>query len=100
MTPAGHALLNALSRKAGIFPDADASSADWRSCELAGERHYLTLRFGGADAADRVERLLDGLSDHAFDIPGLLVADIAADGCCVEPGYVVAQVEALTFSAD
>lgn len=100
MTPASHALLNALSRKAGTFADADAHSIDWRSCDLAGERHCLTLRFCGADAADHVERLLDGLSDHAFDIAGLLVADIAADRGCIEPGHVVVRVEALTFGAD
>jgi len=56
----------------------------------------------GSDSASGVGRMLDGIEDAEFSIPGMIVADIAVLG---EPeraldGSTSVTIEALTVSDD
>jgi hypothetical protein len=102
MSAAAAGLLRALIARAGIPRDrillTDARSTDWQSLTLIGERHRISLRLTGRDAARAAERMCGGLEDAEFQIPRQIVADIAVAG---EPlrsddGSVCITIEALT----
>jgi hypothetical protein len=84
MSPAAGALLRALIARAGVNKNrillSDVHSTDWQSLTFAGERHQIALRVTGADSSEVVRRICAGLEDAEFNIPGLLVADIAIVG--------------------
>ena len=104
ISPAAGALLRALIARAGVDRNrillSDVHSTDWQSLTFAGERHEIRLRILGPNSAGVAERLLDGLADAEFAIPGQIVADIAASG---QPeahadGSTELALEALTIS--
>lgn len=69
------AFVAALRTKARAYFRYQHEAMPWCSGSLIGELHALTLLF--EHAADGA-RLLDGLGDHEFTLPGHFVADIAA----------------------
>lgn len=105
MSSAAAALLRALLTRAGVARErvllSDISSVDWQSLTMIGERHELGLRIPGPHAGEVAARLIDGLADAEFAIPGQIVADIAVtegpfDGA---DGAVTLAIEALTINA-
>jgi hypothetical protein len=76
-------LLRALLARAGIDRDrillTDFRSVDWQSLTFAGERHEVELRVPGPGADLLTERLISGLTEAEFTIPGQIVADIGLE---------------------
>lgn len=103
MSPAATALLRALLERGGVPRDrillTDIRSTDWQSLTFIGERHQIQLRIPGAGSGAVAERLLAGLADAEFDIPGQIVADIAVRSAPsrLADGSVVLDIEALTI---
>ena len=79
---------------------SDFRSVDWNSLTFAGERHEISLRIPGPDAAAIVDSLSTGLDDADFAIPGQIVADITVVRLPqVQPdGAIVIEIEALTVA--
>jgi len=104
MSPAAAGLIRGLLARAKVAREAvlltDYRSTDWQSLTFAGERHEIGLRIPGPGAAAIAERLLGGLADAEFAIPGHIVADIAARGSQVmhEDGAITVDLEALTIA--
>jgi hypothetical protein len=75
-------------------------SVDWQSLTFVGERHEIQLRIAGPGSETVVERLCDGLADAEFELPGLIVAEIAVRGRPIrEPdGATLLTIEALTIA--
>lgn len=106
LSPAAAGLLRSLLAKAGVDRSrillSEFRSVDWQSLTFVGERHQFQLRVPGPDCADILSRLLTGLDDSEFAIPGHFVADIAL----AEPpranadGSTTVAIEALTVAAD
>jgi len=103
MSRAASGLLRALLRRAGDQSDrillSEIQSVDWQSLTLAGERHVITLRVPGPDAERIVDRLILGIEEAEFSIPGQILADIAVAGTPVlaPGGSVTLAIEALTI---
>ncbi len=102
MSPAAAGLVRSLLRRAGVERDrillTEFRSTDWQSLTFTGEQHKIRLRIPGPHAADAAFRLVDGLEDAEFSIPGHVVADVALSN---EPdrqpdGSVVIEIDALT----
>lgn len=106
MSSAAAALLRALAARAGVDRNrillTEACSTDWRSLTFSGERHRLTLRITGSDAAAVADKMCAGLEDQEFDLPRLIVADIIVAGEAVQApsGAVELVIEALTVASD
>ena len=104
MSPAAAALLRSLLSRAGVERDrillTQFRSTDWNSLTFSGERHMIDLRITGADSRDVVDRLVTGLEDAEFAIPGQIVADIAVAGAPVRSldGSLSLKIEALTVA--
>src|SRR5687768_11568043 len=104
ISPAAPSLLRSLLSRAGVERDrillTQFRSVDWNSLTFSGERHVIDLRITGADSADIVDRLSDGLEDAEFAIPGQIVADIAVVGAPVRSmdGSLSLTIEALTVA--
>jgi 3,4-dihydroxy-2-butanone 4-phosphate synthase len=76
-------------------------STDWQSLTFIGEQHKIRLRIPAPDAQETVARLVNGIEDSEFSVPGHVVADIALAG---EPergddGSVTLAIEALTVQS-
>ena len=106
MSPAAAGLLRSLLARAGVDRDrillTEFRSTDWQSLTFIGERHEFQLRVPGPEAGEILGRLLSGLDDAEFAIPGHLVADIAMVD---EPrrgadGSISVALEALTVADD
>ena len=106
MSPAAAGLLRALLARAGVDPDrillTEFRSVDWQSLTFVGERHEFQLRVAAPDSHEIMTRILAGLGDEEFAIPGHFVADVAVAG---EPsrhadGSVTVALEALTLAQD
>jgi hypothetical protein len=102
MSPAAAALLRALLRRAGVNRDrillTEFRSTDWQSLTFIGEQHRICLRIPSSDADDAAARLVNGLEEAEFSIPGHVVADVALAG---DPqrqsdGSIIIEIEALT----
>ena len=102
MSPAAAALLRSLLRRTGVDRDrillTEFRSTDWQSLTFIGEQHRIRLRIPGADSAEIAAKLVNGLEDAEFSIPGHVVADISLAG---EPerqpdGSLAMVIEALT----
>jgi hypothetical protein len=102
MSPAAAGLLRSLLQRGGVNRDrillTEFRSTDWQSLTFTGEQHKIRLRVPAPDAGAIVARLVNGLEDCEFSIPGHVVADIALAG---EPdqqpdGSLVLTIEALT----
>ncbi len=104
LSPAAAGLLRALLARAGIDRDrillGDFRSTDWQSLTFVGERHQVQLRIPGPDPAGIASRLLDGLDEAVFSIPGQIVADIAVGQPPVigTDGSMTLAIEALTIA--
>ncbi len=104
MSPAAAALLRALLSRAGVERDrillTQFRSVDWNSLTFSGERHLIDLRIPGPDARHIADRLLGGLDEAEFAIPGQIVADIAVIGAPARAadGSLSLKIEALTVA--
>ena len=103
MSPAASALLRALIRRADCSRDrillTELCAVEWQSLTFVGERHQLKIRIAGDDAPDLAKRIVDGLADAEFAIPGTIVADIRCDAG-PQPssdGSISLRIEALTI---
>jgi hypothetical protein len=102
MSPAAAALLRALLGRTGIQRDrillTEFRSTDWQSLTFIGEQHRIRLRIPSPDAPEIAARLVNGLAEDEFSIPGHLVADIALAGDPerLPDGSVALMIEALT----
>ena len=103
MSRAAAALLRALMARTGVERDrillSEAHSTDWQSLTFTGEQHRLLLHLAGSEAESACARLMDGLEDAEFSLPGHTVADIRAER---RPGTddrsIIVAVEALTIA--
>ena len=90
--------------RAGISRDrillTEIRSVEWQSLTFVGERHSIELRVPGPEAHLLTARLLDGLDEAEFSIPGQIVADIALLGAPVRSGdgSLSLSIEALTIA--
>lgn len=104
LSTAAAGLLRALLARAGVERDrillTEFRSVDWHSLTFAGERHCIDLRVPAPDAALVAGRLVDGLEDAEFAIPGQIVADISIEGAPKRhlDGSVSIRIEALTLA--
>ena len=104
LSRAASGLLRALLQRTGGKRDrillSGIESVDWQSLVFVGERHVLQLRIPGPGADVLASRLIDGIEEAEFAIPGQIVADIAVGG---EPsraldGSITLAIEALTIA--
>jgi hypothetical protein len=104
MSAAAAGLLRALLARVGNSRDrillTDFRSIEWQSLTFVGERHLLSLRIIGPDCDDIADRLVLGLEDAEFAIPGHIVADI---GLVEPPSHederaITLSLEALTIA--
>ena len=104
LSPAAAGLLRGLLARGGINRDrillTEFQSVDWQSLTFLGERHRMRLRVPGPDADLLVARLVDGLAEADFSIPGQIVADIALERPPIAnpDGSIMLLVEALTIA--
>jgi hypothetical protein len=104
MSAAAAGLLRALLSRAGVDRNrillTEFRSCDWNSLTFAGERHEITLRIPGPGAPPVVRRIVDGLEEAEFAIPGQIVADIALARAPlgVRDGAIMLEIEALTVA--
>jgi hypothetical protein len=104
LSPAAAGLLRALIARAGIDRDrillTEFRSIDWQSLTFIGERHEMELRVPGPGAGRLAARLIDGLADAEFSIPGQIVADIGLERppSADRDGSVTLHIEALTIA--
>lgn len=104
LSPAAAGLLRALLARGGIDRDrillTEFRSVDWQSLTFIGERHHMRLRVPGPDADLLVARLVDGLGEAIFSIPGQIVADIGLEQPPIAnpDGSITLLVEALTIA--
>ena len=103
MSPAASALLRALLQRSGVTRDrillTEWRSTDWQSLTLMGEQHRVRLRIPGPEAIEVAERLLGGIGEAEFAIPGQIVADIISKGApkALSDGSLEVSIEALTI---
>jgi len=66
----------------------------WSSATFDGEHHRLELRLHGTAAAigDALDRLVDGLPDAEFELPGQIVAEARLVAVGVDPDPAVAAL--------
>ena len=106
MSAAATALLRALILRAGVQRDrillSEWHSIDWQSLTFVGERHRCSLRIQGPDSHRIAARLISGLADAEFEIPGHIVADVAvvAGPTRQADGATMLSIEALTIADD
>lgn len=106
LSPAASALLRALIVRSGAPNDRillmEAHSTEWQSLTFEGERHRFELRIADPDSQATREQICEGLEDAEFDIPGLIVADIAVAEMAgrSDDGALELTIEALTVEAD
>ena len=103
MSVAAAGLLRELLRRSGVDRNrillTEFRSTDWQSLTFTGEQHRIRLRIPAPDAPETVARLVNGIEDSEFSVPGHVVADIALAG---EPercddGSLSLAIEALTI---
>lgn len=103
LSPAAVGLWRALIARAAAPRErlllCDWRSTDWQSLTFAGERHEILLRIAGADSLEVAQRLLEGIADAEFAIPGQIVADInvASPPRVAPDGSTELGIEALTI---
>ena len=100
---AAAALLRSLLARTGLDQNRIVvrrfHSVDWQSLTFTGERHEITLRIAGPDAAHAHALLRDGLAEAEWALDGHVVAEILIVGEELEPdGSILVEIEALTLS--
>ncbi len=103
LSAAAAALLRSLLARAGLNQNRIVigrfHSVDWQSLTFIGERHEITLRIAGPEAALALALLRDGLAEAEWTLNGHLVAEILIVGEESEPdGSILVEIEALTLS--
>ena len=103
LSSAAAALLRSLLARTGLDQNRIVvgrfHSVDWQSLTFTGERHEITLRIAGPDAARALGLLRDGLAEAEWALEGHVVAEILIVGEEVEPdGSILVDLEALTLS--
>ena len=104
LSAAAAGLLRGLISRAGIDRDrillTKFHSVDWQSLTFIGERHEMELRLPGPNALQLVSKLVDGLAEAEFSIPGQIVADIGLDRPPIDnrDGSITLHIEALTIA--
>jgi hypothetical protein len=104
MSPAAAGLLRSLLNRTGVERDrillTEFRSTDWQSLTFIGEQHRIRLRIPEPNAGKITDRLVNGLGESEFSIPGHVVADIALAGQPErqEDGSCVITIEALTVA--
>jgi hypothetical protein len=104
LSAAAAGLLRGLISRAGIDRDrillTKFHSVDWQSLTFIGERHEMELRLPGPNALQLVSKLVDGLAEAEFSIPGQIVADIGLDRPPLDnrDGSITLLIEALTIA--
>lgn len=102
MSKAAAAMLRALLARGGQQNRillSQVRSTDWQSLTFTGERHQFQFHIPGSDSGLVHERLVAGLEDAEFAIPGQIVADV-----CAQParratdGSISVAIEALTIA--
>ena len=102
MSPAAAGLLRSLLARTGVERDrillTEFRSTDWQSVTFIGEQDRIRLRVPQPGAAWISDKLVNGLGECEFSIPGHVVADIALAGEPEEQddGSFVLTIEALT----
>jgi hypothetical protein len=102
MSPAAAGLLRSLLRRAGVERDrillTEFRSTDWQSLTFMGEQHRIRLRIPAPNAPETMSRLVEGLGDDEFSIPGHVVADVvlASEPEQMPDGSIAIEIEALT----
>lgn len=105
MSVAAAGLLRELLRRGGVERNrillTEFRSTDWQSLTFIGEQHRIRLRVPSPGASEIVARLVNGIADCEFSLPGHVVADIALAG---EPeqgedGSIAIAIEALTIES-
>jgi hypothetical protein len=105
MSVASAGLLRELLRRSGVDRNrillTEFRSTDWQSSTFIGEQHRIRLRLPAPEASETASRLVNGLEDAEFSLPGHIVADIALAG---EPehgedGSVSLTIEALSIES-
>jgi len=80
MSAAASALFRALIARAGVPRDrillSEWRSVDWQSLTFIGERHEVSMRIAGSDSREAAVRLVSGLEEAEFAIPGQIVVDV------------------------
>lgn len=103
LSRAAAGLLRALIARSGAPRSeillTEVRSVEWHSLTFDGERHEIAMRFTGADSPARAQRMLSGIEDHEFAIPGVTVVDIVVAGQSRDSadGSVRVAIEALTL---
>ncbi len=78
------------------------TSKPWSSATFDGARHRLDLRLHGSadEIGAALDRIVDGIAEHEFDLPGQIVASARLVGVSVDPDPMVVAlaltVEVLT----
>lgn len=70
---------------------------EWFSATFVGERHSLTLRLTGADAALRAEAFAKAIAEHEFALPRRCVADVVVSGIAADWDGADILIEALVL---
>lgn len=102
MSRAAAGLLREILRRGGVERDrillTEFRSTDWQSLTFIGEQHKMRLRLPSPRAEETARRLVNGLEESEFRIPGHVVADIALSGEreLKDDGSVELTIEALT----
>ena len=104
LSPAASGLMRGLIGRAGVDRNriylTDFRSTEWQSLTFMGERHEIRLRVAAPGASELANRLVEGLDDMEWHLPGHLVADVALCGPPL-PGpdeSVLLSLEALTIA--
>ena len=103
LSPAASGLLRSIVARAGVERDrvllVEFRSVDWQSLTFIGERHKMELRIVGPDAAAAADRLLAGLAEAEWRVPGQIVADMNSETAPIvhKEGSVTLNLEALTI---
>ncbi len=72
---------------------------DWQSLTFIGERHEISLRLPGPDAALALSTLREGLAEAEWSLEGQVVADIViVREHASDDGSILVEIEALTLS--
>jgi len=104
MSPATASLLRAILNRAGVDRTrvllSNFRSVDWQSLTFVGERHEIDLRIAAPGAPDVAERILAGIREAEFAIPGHVVADIQPTQAPImhRDGSIGLAIEALTIA--
>jgi hypothetical protein len=104
MSKPASALFRALLARGGVSRDrillTAYRSTEWQSLTFVGESHRLGFRVPAPDAGAVTLRMIEGIEDAEFTIPGHFVADIGVTSSPrqEDDGSITFELEALTIA--